>query len=76
MASKVLFDAFDSGADFLLVNDERDFEIFDGCSKEIKRFSNRDLPNFYVLKFDEFLALASGEKPASLENHKLKVTLI
>lgn len=76
LASKVLFDAFDSGTDFLLVNDERDFEIFDGCSKDIKRFSNRDLPNFYVLKFDEFLALASGEKPASLENHKLKVTLI
>ena len=74
--SEIIFDAYDSGADFLLVDNEKAFEFFDGKSSEICAFFGRDLVGFYILKIDEFLALAKGEKPASLNNHKLKVTLV
>ena len=74
--SEIIFDAYDSGADFLLVGSQKEFELFDGKKGEICNFFGRNLSGFYVLKCDEFLALAKGEKPQSLSEHKLKVTLI
>ncbi|MBP3207933.1 MAG: hypothetical protein J6M21_06715 [Campylobacter sp.] len=73
--SEIIFDAYDSGADFLLVGSQKEFELFDGKNGEICNFFGRNLSGFYVLKCDEFLALAKGEKPRSLSEHKLKVTL-
>ena len=74
--SEIIFDAYDSGADFLLVGSQKEFELFDGKNGEICNFFGRNLSGFYVLKCDELLALAKGEKPQSLSEHKLKVTLI
>lgn len=74
LAKDIIFDAFDSGSDFLLVNDEDAFFIFDAKSGEIQKEANRELSGYYVLKFDEFIVLANGEKLNSKE-HKLTVTL-
>ena len=76
MAGEILFDAFDSGADFLLVNSKNALSFIDGKAGEICALFNRELLNFYLLSTDEFIALARGEKPSSLANHKLKVRLI
>lgn len=75
IAGEIIFDAYDSGADFLIVNDSEYFDIFDGRSAEITRSANRSLDGFYVLKFDEFVSLCRGEKAETLKSHKLRVTL-
>ena len=37
LASKIVFAAFDSGADFLLASNEAEFYIFDTLAKKIKK---------------------------------------
>ena len=76
MASTILLDAYDSGADFMLVGDGEDFFIFDSCAKELMRSSGRDFWDFYILKLDEFKLLAEGVRPSTLQNHTLKVSLM
>lgn len=76
LAGEILFDAFDSGADFLVVNYYEDFEIFDTFSREIEKIFNRELIDFYVLKFDELCEILNAKEPQSLKNHKLKVYIL
>jgi len=76
MAASILLDAYDSGADFLLVDDEDDFYIFDTCAKNLMKQSNREFEDFYILRLEELLALIQGEKPQSLKEHRLRVTLV
>lgn len=76
LASKIIFEAYDSGADFLLVNSEQDFEMFDTMSKDLMWHKNRDLEGFYIIKMSEFIDLANSIKPSSLKLHKLKVGLL
>ncbi|NLK66497.1 MAG: hypothetical protein GX282_03380 [Campylobacteraceae bacterium] len=76
LAGEILFDAFDSGADFLLVNSSQDFNLFDTNAKKIESLFNRKLYDFYILTTTELLELLAGDVPKSLENHNLKVKLI
>lgn len=80
LAGRIVFEAYDSGADFLLVNSDEDFEMFDGKSSALMCHKNRDLENFYILKMSEFLALAENKNKedlkAKLKAHKVKVPLL
>lgn len=75
LASRILFDAYDSGADFLIVDNEMDFYMFDTLSSKCQKFLNRQLDNFYVLRASELVALDGGWEVPSLLSHKLKVLL-
>ncbi|PSM51665.1 hypothetical protein CBLAS_1086 [Campylobacter blaseri] len=76
LASEILFDAFDSGSDFLVVNDKDAFMIFDTHYKEIENYTNRSLHNYYVLSADEFVSITKGKTVESLKKHSLKVHLV
>ncbi|OUT09920.1 hypothetical protein B9N66_05095 [Campylobacter concisus] len=76
LASKTIFNAFDSGADFLLASNEAEFYMFDTLSKKLEKFANRSLQDFYVLRVSELIELENGKIPASLKEHTLKVNLV
>lgn len=76
IAADILLDAYDSGADFMVVKDERDFFMFDTCAKKLMSESGRDFKDFYILSVFEFLSLIQGVKNPSLQEHQLKVSLI
>ena len=76
LASKIVFAAFDSGADFLLANNEAEFYIFDTLAKKLEKSANRSLQDFYVLRVSELMALENGEIPSGLKEHVLKVVII
>ena len=76
LASKIVFAAFDSGADFLLASNEAEFHIFDMLAKKLEKSANRSLQDFYVLRASELMALENGEIPSSLKEHVLKVGLV
>ena len=76
LASKIVFAAFDSGADFLLASNEAEFYIFDTLAKKLEKSANRSLQDFYVLRANELMALENGEIPSSLKEHVLKVGLV
>lgn len=76
LASEILFEAFDSGADFLLVSHEKAFYMLDTLYKKLEKFAGRKVENFYVLRQNELVQIANGEVPQSLKDHKLKVHLI
>lgn len=75
-AARVVFDAFDSGADILVVEDVYSMFMFDSCIKQLKRAINRDIEHFCILSFAEFFSLAVNIIPKSLSLHKLKPTLV
>lgn len=76
LASKIIFAAFDSGADFLLASNEAEFYIFDTLAKKLEKSANRSLQEFYVLRVSELMALENGEIPSGLKEHILKVGLL
>ena len=76
LASKIVFTAFDSGADFLLASNEAEFYIFDTLAKKLERSANRSLQDFYVLRVSELMALENGEIPSGLKEHVLKIAII
>lgn len=76
MAARIVLDAYDSGADFMVVKEEKDFYMFDTCAKKLMQSSGRDFNDFYILSHFEFLSLIQGIKVPSLQNHELKVSLI
>ena len=76
LASKIVFAAFDSGADFLLSSNEAEFYIFNTLAKKLEKSANRSLQEFYVLSVSELMALENGEIPSSLKEHVLKVAII
>ncbi|MGB2553099.1 DUF5644 domain-containing protein [Campylobacter sp. MOP51] len=76
LAGEILFDAFDSGADFLLVDNEQAFYMFDTLSNKLQKSIGRSLEKFYILRTAELVSLANGEIPTSIKNHKLKVRLV
>ncbi|AXP09063.1 hypothetical protein N4T57_01755 [Campylobacter hepaticus] len=76
MAANIVLDAYDSGADFMVVKEEKDFYLFDICAKKLMQASSREFEDFYILSYFEFLALIEGIQMPSLKKHNLKVTLI
>lgn len=75
LASEILFQAFDSGADFLCVEDEKEFYMLDTLSNKCEEISKRKIGDFYVLRMSELISLANGDRSQSLKEHRLKVTL-
>ena len=78
VASTILLDAFDSNADFLLVDTIEDFYVFDYNRKQIEKISGREiiLPIIHV---NELQKLASGkhsEAKRTLEKHKIDPEII
>ena len=76
LASKTIFNAFDSGADFLLASNDAEFYMFDTLSKKLEKFTNRSLQDFYILRVSELIEFENGKIPASLKEHTLKVNLV
>ena len=76
LASKIIFAAFDSGADFLLASNEAEFYIFDTLARKLEKSANRSLQEFYVLRASELMALENGEIPSGLKEHVFKVAII
>ena len=76
MAANVLLSAYDNGADFLVVKEEKDFFMFDSCAKRLSSVSGREFDEFYILSNVEFVSLIQGIFLPSLKEHKLKVSLI
>jgi succinate dehydrogenase/fumarate reductase-like Fe-S protein len=60
VATKIILDAFDQNADFLLVDNDSEFYIFDYTRKQMTKIAGRDvlLP---VIHINELQKLASGE---------------
>lgn len=78
IAKDILLDAFDNNADFLLVDNKEDFEIFDNYQKEIQKIAKREI-NLTILHINELQMLASGnhnEVKEIFNKHKIKVTII
>lgn len=78
VASQILLNAFDGGADFLLVFDNEDFFIFNNKLSEIEKISNREIP-LPIIHISEFLNLASRnfeEVRKSFKIHKIKPSII
>jgi hypothetical protein len=78
VASTILLDAFDSNADFLLVDNLEDFYIFDYNRKQIEKVSGREiiLP---IIHINELQKLASGnhnEVKKTLEKHQVDPEII
>ena len=78
VASTILLDAFDTNADFLLVDTIEDFYVFDYNRKQIEKISGREiiLP---VIHVNELQKLASGkhaEAKKTLEKHKIDPEII
>jgi hypothetical protein len=66
VATSIILDAFDNNADFLLVDNDDDFYIFDYNRKALEKCSGREviLP---VIHVNELQRLASGEHKAANE---------
>ncbi|WP_122892744.1 hypothetical protein [Arcobacter peruensis] len=78
VATTILLDAFDNNADFLLVDNDDDFYIFDYNRKAFEKFSGRDviLP---VIHVNELQKLASGEHKIAnetLTKHQINPEII
>jgi len=78
IAGKVLLEAKDRNADFLIVQDEQDLTIFDAMQKKIEQVVNRDI-NLPVITEAQFLMLLQGEKNITtlgFLKHTIKVSLL
>lgn len=76
LAGKVLLDAFDNAADFIVINDVTTFSIFDAKQKSIACAVGRDI-DLSVLNISQILLLALGEtdKETLFSSHRVNVTL-
>ena len=71
-------DAFDNNADFVLVDDQRYFNLFDNNMKIFEKILQRDI-NMPVLFISELSLLASGEHQKakeSLSKHQIDLEII
>ncbi|MDR0666440.1 MAG: hypothetical protein LBF71_03415 [Campylobacteraceae bacterium] len=77
MAGSILLDAFDSGADFLIVSDARTFYLMEAKRKEIIQATGREIP-IYILTLPQLALMATGTTEKSVlgfDSHKIKPTL-
>ncbi|MDR2635422.1 MAG: hypothetical protein LBC08_01180 [Campylobacteraceae bacterium] len=78
MAGSILLDAFDNGADFLIISDTRIFYLMDRKRKEIESAMGREIP-IYLLTLPQVALMAVGvtdKKTLGLNAHKIKPTLL
>jgi len=75
IAGKVLLDAIDNNADFILVNNQKNFSLLDSKQKEIECAIGRDI-NLPIVTTEQFSSILSGEKdPTKLGFNKHKVAI-
>jgi len=75
IAGKVLLDAVDNNADFILVNNKKNFTLLDNNQKQIEKAVGRDI-NLPIVTTEQFSNLLAGEKdPTKLGFNKHKVTV-
>lgn len=78
LAAEVILDAFDNGADFMVVDNEHDFYLFDGKRNELQRVSGREV-NLPVIHSNELSKLVCGlhdEVQKTLSLHTINPQLI
>jgi len=78
IAGKVLLEAKDRNADFLIVQDENDLAVFDAMQKKIAKVVNRDI-DLPVITESQFLMLLEGEKDITtlgFKKHTIKVPFL
>lgn len=78
LAAEVILDAFDNGADFMVVDNENDFYLFDGKRNELQRVSGREV-NLPVIHSNELSKLVCGlhdEAQKTLAQHSINPQLI
>ena len=77
-SANVLLEAVDKNCDFLVVDDDFIFDIFDTHQKQIENVANRDI-KLPILKIDEFAKILNGEnnsKIIGLDKHKVPVNFL
>ena len=75
IAGKMLLDALDNNADFILVNNKQNFTLLDNNQKQIEKAVGRDI-NLPIVTTEQFSNLLSGEKdPEKLGFNKHKVAV-
>lgn len=78
LAGKVMLDAFDNAADFVVANDARSFYMFDNMQKQLEKTVGRDI-NLPVYSISQIVLMALGCTDRSrlgVDSHKIKTTLI
>jgi len=78
LASKILIDAFDNAADFVLVDKKEYFYLFDNNMKIFEKIAQREI-NIPILYISELELLAKGEHlraKQSLEKHCIDLEII
>jgi len=70
ISSKIMLDAFDNGADLLVVDNEQDFFIFDTERKNLEKVSGREI-TIPVIHKNELEKLAIGEHESVKELLKM-----
>jgi hypothetical protein len=78
IAGEVLLEAKDKNSDFLIVQDTKDLEIFDGMQSKIAKIVNREI-KLPVITQSQFEMLLGGEKNISklrFNTHKVKIQLL
>ena len=75
IAGKVLLDALDNNADFILVNNKKNFSLLDTKQKEIECAVGRDI-NLPIVTTEQFSHILTGVKdPVKLGFNKHKVSV-
>lgn len=78
LAGQILLDALDNNADFMLVNDQESFTIFDTKQKDIAKTVGRDIDLPIVTAY-QFNAMLNGEKDQvklGFNKHKVAITFL
>lgn len=78
IAGEILLEAKDKSADFLIVKDKNDLEIFDAKQLKIAKVVNREI-NLPVITQSQFEQLLKGEndtKKLGFDSHKIKISLL
>lgn len=73
MAGNILLEAKDNNADFLIVNDKEELQLFDAQQKNIEKAMGREI-NLPVLTRNEFIQLLQGDK--QLSSRKVKIPFV
>ena len=78
VASTILLDAFDSNADFLLVDTMEDFYIFDYNRKQVEKISGREiiLPVIHVNELQKLACGKHTEVKKTLEKHQIDPEIV
>lgn len=78
LAGKVVLDAFDNAADFIVANDARSFFMFDNRQKSLEKSVGREI-NLPVYSISQVVLMALGctdKEKIGLNTHKVATTLI